>query len=184
MQDKIKPIETIYKGCRFRSRLEARWAVFFDNLGIEWRYEAEGYQMANHWWLPDFWLPGLEVIVEIKPTKEEADTFRDKIFTHDPLGCPTYSIPGLPIVAWGDIPDPDDLPLNHIAVPWDDEYEFCVCDLCGTVGIEYESRSGRINCGCPDPGDSRQRERHPRVLAAYAAARSARFEHGESGAPR
>lgn len=26
----IKPIETRYKGCRFRSRPEARWAVFFD----------------------------------------------------------------------------------------------------------------------------------------------------------
>ena len=35
----IKPIETIYKGYRFRSRLEARWAVFFDALGIEYEYE-------------------------------------------------------------------------------------------------------------------------------------------------
>ena len=26
----IKAIETYYKGYRFRSRLEARWAVFFD----------------------------------------------------------------------------------------------------------------------------------------------------------
>jgi hypothetical protein len=28
----IKAIETSYKGYRFRSRLEARWAVFFDAL--------------------------------------------------------------------------------------------------------------------------------------------------------
>lgn len=33
---RIKPIETKYKGYRFRSRLEARWAVFFDALGISW----------------------------------------------------------------------------------------------------------------------------------------------------
>ena len=33
---KFKAIETKYKGFRFRSRLEARWAVFFDALGIEW----------------------------------------------------------------------------------------------------------------------------------------------------
>lgn len=26
----IKAIDTIYKGYKFRSRLEARWAVFFD----------------------------------------------------------------------------------------------------------------------------------------------------------
>ena len=31
----IKPIETIYNGYRFRSRLEARWAVLFDALGVE-----------------------------------------------------------------------------------------------------------------------------------------------------
>lgn len=37
----IKPIETIYNGYRFRSRLEARWAVFFDALGVEYQYEPE-----------------------------------------------------------------------------------------------------------------------------------------------
>ncbi|MEK4501196.1 hypothetical protein [Bacillus sp. FSL R12-0069] len=51
----IKPIETIYKGYRFRSRLEARWAVFFDTLGIEWKYENEGYDLGElGWYLPDF----------------------------------------------------------------------------------------------------------------------------------
>ena len=52
---KIKPIETIYEGYRFRSRLEARWAVFFNALGIEWKYENEGYDIdAVGWYLPDF----------------------------------------------------------------------------------------------------------------------------------
>ncbi len=41
----MRPIETKYKGCRFRSRLEARWAVFFDALGLEWWYEPEGFIM-------------------------------------------------------------------------------------------------------------------------------------------
>lgn len=39
----IKAIETSYKGYRFRSRLEARWAVFFDALGVSWKYEDQGY---------------------------------------------------------------------------------------------------------------------------------------------
>ena len=38
----IKPIETVYNGYRFRSRLEARWAVFFDALGIT-------YKIDNDW---------------------------------------------------------------------------------------------------------------------------------------
>ena len=34
----IKAIETYYKGYRFRSRLEARWAVFFDAACVEYEY--------------------------------------------------------------------------------------------------------------------------------------------------
>jgi hypothetical protein len=38
----IRAIETLYRGCRFRSRLEARWAVFFQTLGVPWHYQPEG----------------------------------------------------------------------------------------------------------------------------------------------
>lgn len=41
----MKPTETKYKGCRFRSRLEARWAVFFDTLSIKWWYEPERFDL-------------------------------------------------------------------------------------------------------------------------------------------
>lgn len=51
----IKAIETHYKGYRFRSRTEARWAVFFDSLGVEWEYEVEGFELpTGEWYLPDF----------------------------------------------------------------------------------------------------------------------------------
>jgi hypothetical protein len=46
MQKGGKPIETLYRGYRFRSRLEARWAVFFDRARIPWRYEPEGYDLS------------------------------------------------------------------------------------------------------------------------------------------
>ena len=45
MSGTIKAIETRYAGYRFRSRLEARWAVFFDTLGLKWQYEPEGYEL-------------------------------------------------------------------------------------------------------------------------------------------
>lgn len=64
----IKPIETVYSGYRFRSRLEARWALFFDEMGIEYEYEAEGYDLGNAgWYLPDFWLPQFHMWFEVKP---------------------------------------------------------------------------------------------------------------------
>ena len=51
----IKAIETQYKGYRFRSRLEARWAVFFDALGLAWEYEPEGFELGGGVrYLPDF----------------------------------------------------------------------------------------------------------------------------------
>lgn len=49
-----RAIETEYAGCRFRSRLEARWAVFFDQLKIEWEHEPDGFATPAGRYLPDF----------------------------------------------------------------------------------------------------------------------------------
>lgn len=77
----MKAIETEYKGYLMRSRLEARWAVFLDALGIEWLYEDEGYVLKNgEWYLPDFYLPTFDncgTFVEVKP-KELTDNEREK----------------------------------------------------------------------------------------------------------
>lgn len=43
-------IPTQYKGVDFRSRLEARWAAFFDLVGWEWEYEP----VDLPGWTPDF----------------------------------------------------------------------------------------------------------------------------------
>ncbi|AIM40751.1 hypothetical protein N22_049 [Idiomarinaceae phage 1N2-2] len=51
----MKAIQTFYKGYKFRSRLEARWAVFFDAMGFEWEYEPEGFDLGGGvYYLPDF----------------------------------------------------------------------------------------------------------------------------------
>jgi hypothetical protein len=68
MNAHIAPIETVYRGYRFRSRLEARWAVFFDAAGIDFYYEPEAYQTSLGGYLPDFYLPsfGGGIFVEVK----------------------------------------------------------------------------------------------------------------------
>lgn len=50
----MKPLPTHYAGCHFRSRLEARWAVFFSRLNVEWEYEPDAFATSagNYW--PDF----------------------------------------------------------------------------------------------------------------------------------
>ena len=74
MTPQIQAIQTVYNRRRFRSRLEARWAVFFDTAGIIWEYEPEGFHVNGGQYLPDFWLPQVRlkdydpgIYIEVKP---------------------------------------------------------------------------------------------------------------------
>lgn len=67
MAGTLQAIQTRFDGHLFRSRLEARWAVFFKMLGIPYEYEREGYDLDGLYYLPDFWLPEQQYWVEIKP---------------------------------------------------------------------------------------------------------------------
>lgn len=65
MSDTVRRgIPTVYAGIEFRSRLEARWAAFFDEIGWRWSYEPFD---ADHY-IPDFLIHGeRSMLVEIKP---------------------------------------------------------------------------------------------------------------------
>jgi hypothetical protein len=63
----ITAMPCCYQRCRFRSRLEARYAVLFDHLGIQWQYEPQGWWLpAGFGYLPDFWLPTVRAYFEVK----------------------------------------------------------------------------------------------------------------------
>lgn len=63
----LNAINTQYKNHYFRSRLEAKWAIFFDELNIDWEYEPESYILDNGVvYCPDFYLPMFGLYVEIK----------------------------------------------------------------------------------------------------------------------
>lgn len=62
-----KAIETHYAGYRMRSRLEARWARFFDAMWFSWEYEPEGFALPSGPYLPDFYLPRVKMWCEAKP---------------------------------------------------------------------------------------------------------------------
>ncbi len=122
MAQAIKAIETSYKGHRFRSRLEARWAVFFDKLRWKWRYEHQGYVIGyaddTLPWLPDFEVitpSGQHFYVEVKGDPnffDENNMWLDKLdFGGGPPGftdCAYEKDLGpdvKPIVLLGDLPD-------------------------------------------------------------------------------
>lgn len=63
-------IPTLYAGHHFRSRLEARWAAFFSNVGWSWTYEP----LDDNGYIPDFLIHGdRPFLVEVKPAATHAD---------------------------------------------------------------------------------------------------------------
>lgn len=211
----IQAIETVYRGYRFRSRLEARWAVFFDSLGVQYAYEKEGYDLGDGLrYLPDFWLPKQEMWVEVKGDPNDR-SYLEKV---ERLAKGT----GFPVLVVHDVVMPRDDWSNRAECDWwiwfsdggaDGPYWWCECPTCGLIGAEFDGRSDRLPCktcyvcelllegktvavaadgkcpghgepkqvGCPrsSHGDKGYNHETPRIAAAYAAARQARFEHGE-----
>src|SRR6516162_11146477 len=108
----LKAIATYYKGYLFRSRLEARWAVFYDALGIPYEYEKEGFDLGDGlFYLPDFWLPEQRLWVEIKPeppTGEESrkwETFAEKLAMAETVNEKA-------VMFIGNIPNPETVDYN------------------------------------------------------------------------
>ena len=61
-------IPTLYQGIEYRSRLEARWAAMFDNIG--WKFTYEPFDTNGY--IPDFLIHGdRPMLVEIKPAVSE-----------------------------------------------------------------------------------------------------------------
>lgn len=194
----IRAIETSYAGCRFRSRLEARWAVFFDHLGITWEYEPQGFLIDNWdgdpWqYLPDFYLPRDDTYVEVKgtaPDKHYLEMLSMGIDYSGPLAR------GLLLL--GPIPDVTNLStVLHSHVAWykgvqHERVMFTRTGIQPYRGPNWQWIGGE-NVSGPDWPQSASWDAHPipvvrgefqlphAVRGAYNAARSARFEHGETG---
>lgn len=172
---KRRGLETRYLGYRFRSRVEARWALFFTELGLDFVYEPQGFQLDSGKYLPDFYLPdvggGLWVEVKTRGLTPREERLAHELVQHSGLRL---------LVAQG---DPCILELGkgyRVCSPpgdWDMNYLWCSCSLCGRVGLENDGRSGRILCLCPGKlqRDDIKTPDDPRIVTAAAKARSERF---------
>lgn len=210
----IQAIETRYAGCVFRSRLEARWAVFFDELGIEWEYEPQGFETEGVCWssggryLPDFYLPNLHncdwggpgVYVEVKGSDASVDPRKLEVMADlIDFGGPLAN--GLLLL--GPIPDAQRATLiSHMLLVHDKGVRVkWACLGSKTMLVHSLLRHWCPNEGACIEGDMARATWEPmshrvgtvgggdwsmgtKISTAYAAARSARFEHGHSGAVR
>lgn len=69
-----------YNGIQYRSRLEARYAAFFEFIG--WNYDYEPCEFELKGWMPDFYISNLELLVEVKPYSQWSDDLMNKIKPH------------------------------------------------------------------------------------------------------
>lgn len=168
----LKAIETTYQGYRFRSRIEARWAVFMDKLAIAYDYEPEGYVLPHVGpYLPDFWLPEMRCWIEIKGMYPNAIEIEKACLLAEHDGRPVLIFhgaiePGIRagfahpdgrffpnVYAWGQC-----VKCDHIDIIDIDAYRHIQCPICATHRL-YRLTS-------------------PALRAAYDTARGARFKHG------
>ena len=170
----VKAIDTEYNGHRFRSRLEARWAVFFDSLGVKYQYELEGFDLDGVYYLPDFWLPhitpelaaqGWGLWVEIKPRPISEDELKKVVALVEKSGHNALVFQGDP---WPDKYSVLKISGTHFQPPkWFEGLSFVQEDS-GYIHLKSSSFS---SYPAAYGGD---------LQGAYKAARGARFEHGES----
>ena len=105
--NEIRSIDTEYKGYLFRSRLEARWAVFFDELGVRWEYEPEGILLSDGTsYIPDFYLIDFRCYFEVKRKGIKGSPEGDEAVRKISDGMKEGTWAG--IIAFGD-PKDDDL---------------------------------------------------------------------------
>ena len=158
MREYPNAIETQFHGIAYKSRQEARWAVFFESLGIDAIYEYEGFELDLHGmrYLPDFYLPKQDYIIEIKteiPNKDalqKANILRN--WTEKDVFL-FYMIPN-PWASEGVLESGGALAWKAYGVPgeYDGGYYWTDCpNACSFgYGITKSGRADLLPCNCFD----------------------------------
>jgi hypothetical protein len=198
----IGAIETVYDGYRFRSRLEARWAVFFKAARIRYIYEPECFRLSSgDLYLPDFYLPEVNmrttedeggIYVEVKPSRPRSDEL-DYLFELSRItGKCVLLIEGMPASRGGFFDAEGDghyeCSWKTDGMTWDVGMLFARCYKCLRVRVQhgwyqepYEYCAHCEYCFKQSGEKSRCDAAHPSLEYAVNAARSYRFDERGRG---
>jgi hypothetical protein len=182
----MNPIQTKAYGRRFRSRTEARWAVAFTEYQIKWEYELEGFELRSGKYLPDFFLPQVDMWAEVKGDRFILDELHKAHDLANATDKPVLLLIGQPQDLSYFAIEPDHSNHNYekkledgTVVRVMDYSPFDSCEYHLDEGRFYAHSGGRGIFPCPfDYPCNREQP------FAITAALSARFEHGEQLAYR
>lgn len=185
----IKPQKTKYGDIIFASRLEARWAVFFDCLGIQYEYEPFYSEVETGcrvmYYKPDFYLKKLNKFIEVKPSKPyEKENVKaaawakhiNEIIILFNLNPPTLELENGWLFFF---PEISKIPELREGFWWGE------CPKCGCIDIDEYAQI--TSCGCYDLDYYNKlyfnneighcREKTPRLLQAYTTAKNFKFDN-------
>ncbi|NDW05557.1 hypothetical protein [Jiella pacifica] len=187
----IDSIETLVDGMFYRSRTEARWAIFFAVLDVTFIYEGGRINLSSgESYLPDFYLPEFDAYFEVKAANDaivSAECVRARTLAADRPGQRVWLAAGAP-----SFEPPNILTLEqwHVEVPIatilsDPENRYCFLQDRRDEGV-YWLQANAVGGGfrrtfmVGGPGVVTTHDRVPLMLphieAAYAAAAAARWE--------
>lgn len=150
-------------------------------------------------YLPDFWCPDHGFFLEIKPADlSDAETQKCHLLAKL-TKRKVYALIGQPAAPnWDTNWYKTNSAILHDwtetgegeGFGWDSHHLWCECPVCGKVDIQFDGRSQRIDCHCSTchlggsfiHGDKGYNFDSPRLLAAYEAARTYRFEPADDSA--
>lgn len=168
----MRSMPALYKGQAFRSRLEARWACWYDLIGVRWVYEPDVIDLGNFTYIPDFFLPDWQAWVEIK-----GEMISDEEGLHIVEKCRQLAIQSelLTILCFDQPYDPR-CAVFYKGAMYAPAY-WRMCRFCGGVALEIQGKGVR----CPTehgalPLDLAARQLRSRfIYEAAITARQARF---------
>jgi hypothetical protein len=179
-------LKTEYRGVTYRSQTEARWAVFFDALGVQFSYEPETISLSSGArYIPDFFIKDFNAYFEVKPSSDEivtAEATKARCLAHDrpsqrvwlAIGAPAPKTPNILVLdRW-----PQDVPIEEILGNPEHRYWFHEDRRDERVyWLHSEMVHGFVVGG---PGKSTDHDRpplnHRYATEAYKLARAALFD--------
>lgn len=178
----MRVLPSVYRGVLYRSRVEARWAIFLHELGVGAQYEPEGFDLDGEWYLPDFCVTAWNIYVGVKGALPSGAERRKCQLLADHSGKHVLLAIGDPSTGIGELFEPE---FPHDEVPTGNT-RIAVCRKCPrtVLSIDYgpdgDDGYGWITldgeCGKRPNCTDRQPVATPRIEAAIAKACAYRFE--------